>query len=65
MASFFGDDAVKSVVNTKGKEAEISPELKEAVLCLDYEEAKDPYSKELDAAVKELKPNEERGRAGI
>ncbi len=58
----FGDDAVKVVVNTKGKKGEISKELKEAIIYLDREEVTGPYSKELDDAVNELKSSEERGQ---
>lgn len=58
----FGDDAIKVVVNTKGKKGDISPELKEAIIYLDREEVTGPYSQELDDAVNELKSNEERGQ---
>lgn len=57
----FGDDTVKVVVNTKGTQGMISPELKEAILYLDREAVTGPYSRELDEAVNELKSNEERG----
>ncbi len=55
------DDAVKVVVNTKGTQGEISPELKETIIYLDSEEVTGEYSRELDTAVNELKSNEERG----
>ena len=58
----FGDDAIKVVVNTKGKKGDISPELKEVIIYLDREEVTGPYSRELDDAVNELKLNEERGQ---
>ena len=58
----FGDDSVKVVVNTKGENGIISPELKEAIIYLDRSEVTGPYSKELDDAVNELKSNEERGQ---
>ena len=55
-----GDDAVKIIVNTKGTAGDISPELRELVRYLDSGDVTGGYTRELEAAVNDVKTSEER-----
>ena len=58
----FGYGTVKVVVNTKGREGNISPELKEIIRYLDDGTVGGVYSRELEEAVNGVKDSEERRR---
>ena len=55
-----GDESVKVVVNTKGSDGAIGPELKELVRYLDDGTVSGSYSQTLEAAVQSVKSSAER-----
>ena len=53
-----GDDTVKIILNTKGTEDDVSPEMKRLLDFIDGKEPADDFTKDLAEAVQSIRENE-------